>query len=908
MEGVPRVRRDEPTSHGLLDPSFSDTAPLHEKAQTSFFRFYEEVLYLPGRLRRLVLLALAALTVSLGLVGNASAQLTPPWCGTPVPDAAENLPDGTDPTDPVGSFPHIPYYAIGCTLDGIEASQLGDRMTVEQIGVSALGRPLYGVVFNAMDTPQQIQDYNRWVKYRGIALEDPARAQELLAEWGDDIKVPVYVQGAIHGNEYEGVESNMQLIKELATTPYGANPKFDNILNHVILVFNVIQNPDGRVAGTRANGNGFDLNRDFLTQSQSEVQASVAQMQKWLPVEVLDLHGYVTPTLIEATTKPHNPSIDYDLWLKWNQDRIDFNQAAMAAVGLNVTRPVNDWCADGSDPAPLGPGGTCPGGGAPGPAVAESWDDWGPFYTPMYAQHVGLDGSTVEMCNSTGVNCGMPGSTTHTRGRLGAYQAQYVVTTSSLEYVADNRNGMLTDEAERYRRGVEDEPRPACCPAPFDVDNNWMKDFPKAYVVPVGAGQRSDAEAKRLVDWLLRNGIEVDTLRNNASFNGQSFAKGSYVVWMDQAHRGLADTALNIGLDVSARISILYAPPAAWSHGYLWGADIAEIPDGASFSPVTNRINKTQTPDGGVEPGRAEAYALELDSATAIRTLNALIDGGLTAEMALTAFPAKTGGTLPAGTVLFASDHATRVAIAAAGRDNGLLFRRIVTEDFPSSTDPIDRVPRILALTGAVNQDVWSLENLEFPVDFMTTATLNSALTDPLVNYDVIWNTGNWPAATQPTARARLTAFFAAGGGYLGSGTGGASFLTTGAQVTGLTVGTNGGAGRSGIVRWLNEGSASPIAGAYPSEDTAIVDPPSWFTAVPATYSVDARLPLTNFFLAGMWQNPGATTAPGSPFVAHGMNTAGTARLVNFAMNPLYRADPEREWPMVGAGAYWADQ
>ena len=56
-----------------------------------------------------------------------------------MPDAAENLPDGTDPTDPVGSFPHIPYYAIGCTLDGIEASQLGDRMTVEQIGVSALG-------------------------------------------------------------------------------------------------------------------------------------------------------------------------------------------------------------------------------------------------------------------------------------------------------------------------------------------------------------------------------------------------------------------------------------------------------------------------------------------------------------------------------------------------------------------------------------------------------------------------------------------------------------------------------------------------------------------------------------------------------------------------------------------------
>jgi hypothetical protein len=156
---------------------------------------------LPGRLRRLVLLALATFTVSLGLAGTAGAQLTPPWCGTPEPDAAENLPDGTDPTDPPGSFPHIPYYAIGCTLDQIEADQLGDRMSVEVIGHSEAGRALYGVVFNPTETRQQTRDYQRWVRYRGLALEDPSRAQELLDRWGDDVKVPVFVNGAIHGNE-----------------------------------------------------------------------------------------------------------------------------------------------------------------------------------------------------------------------------------------------------------------------------------------------------------------------------------------------------------------------------------------------------------------------------------------------------------------------------------------------------------------------------------------------------------------------------------------------------------------------------------------------------------------------------------------------------------------------------------
>jgi Zinc carboxypeptidase len=866
---------------------------------------------LPGRIRRFVLLALAVLTVSLGLAGNAGAQLTPPWCGTPEPDAAENLPDGTDPSDPPGSFPHIPYYAIACTLEQIEDDQLGNRMSVEVIGQSALGRPLYGVVFNPRETPQQIRGFNRWRQLRGIALEDPARAQELLETWGDNVKVPVFVNGAIHGNEYEGVESNMQLIEELATTPYGANPAFDDILNHVILVFNVIQNPDGRVAGTRANGNGFDMNRDFMTQSQSEVRASVELMQKWLPVEVLDLHGYVTPTLIEATTKPHNPSIEYDLWLKWNQPRIDANEAALNAIGFAVTRPINDWCADGSIPV----AGICDDGTSNfGPQWAESWDDWGPFYTPMYAQHVGLDGSTVEMCNQTDGDCGVPGDMiAETPGRLGSFQVQYLTTTSTLEYVVTNRNEMLYDETERYRRGVAGEARVDCCEPPFDVDNNWMKEFPKAYVVPVGDGQRSDAEAKRLVDWLLANGIEVGTTRSTSSFGGQSFARGSYVVWMDQAHRGLADTALNVGLDVSDRISILYAPPAAWSHGYLWGADIVEIPLGAGFSPVTNRINKTTTPKGGVEFGQAAAYALELDSATAVRALNSLIGSGLTAEMALEAFPARNGDTLPAGTILFATNQATKVKLATAGRDFGLMFRRVLEDDLPSSTDPIDRVPRIAALTGAVNQEVWSLRNLGFPVDLVSTATSgalnNPAGPNPLDNADVIWNTAGWPgAAALATARARLTAFFAAGGGYVGANANGANFLTAGGQTAGLTVGTFGGNGRSGIIRWLNEGADSPITGAYPDEDTAIVDPPSWFSAVPASFSVDARYPLADFFLAGLWHDPETSGAPGSPFVVHGMNTAGTSRLVNFAMNPLYRADPEREWPMVGTGAYWADQ
>jgi hypothetical protein len=119
-----------------------------------------------------------------------------------------------------------------------------------------------------------------------------------------------------------------------------------------------------------------------------------------------------------------------------------------------------------------------------------------------------------------------------------------------------------------------------------------MRDYPTAYVIPLGPGQRSDPEANRLVRWLLTNGIEVSRLDEDTIFQGQTFAEGSYVVWMDQPHRGLAETALGIGDDVSSRIAQLYAPPGAWSHGYLWGAEVVAIPLGARFNAKTRRTTR----------------------------------------------------------------------------------------------------------------------------------------------------------------------------------------------------------------------------------------------------------------------------------------------------------------------------
>ena len=849
--------------------------------------------------------SLLVLVLAFAVLPASAPAAEPPWCGTPEPDfSSDVLADGTDPADPAGSFPHVPHYAIGCTLQDIKSRSRG-RMSVEVIGKSSLGRNMYGVVINRLRSWDEKRGYLNWLAVRGTMLESPVLAQKLLRRMGDDIKVPILVQGAIHGNEYEGVDSNLDMIEKFATTPYGTDPDVDAILSNTILVWNVIQNPDGRVFGTRENANGFDLNRDYMTQSQPETLASIKWMKRWLAPEMLDLHGYVTPTLIEATTKPHNPSIEYDMWLKWNQPRIDYNEAALAEIGQEVTRPINEWCPEADE---AGPDGICDDGSTPGPDVAEGWDDWGPFYAPMYHQHIGLDSSTVEMCSAA--SCG---------GRAGSRQIQSVVQESTFEYVTANRDKMLADELEIYRRGDVDAPRPDCCPDPFKPEfHNWMLDYPQAYVIPVGKGQRSDAEANRLVEWALFNDIEVDELEKDYRVGSQTFEKGSYVIFMNQPRRGLADTALSLGVDISPRIQRLYAPPAAWSHGYLWGADTVTIADGTRFSPRTDRIHRANRLKGSVPGGKVAGYTLQVNSPTAVRALNDLVRSGAKASIATAAF---SGG--PAGTAVFGTDKATKRALEDAADDYGLDFGKLSSSSLPT-LEAIERVPRIRVISALGNaptgstaptprpdQSVWVLRQLGFDVDPTNVAQLNTAATDPLAGYDLLYNAAtNYPAnnAANAQSRARLAAFFAGGGGYIGGQLNGANFLSNGGQVTGLTASNAAGNGRSGIVFWDNTGGAnSVITGAMPARDNAIVDPPTWLSAVPATFAIDARLPTSGFFGAGMWPAAQYGTAPGSAIIAHGTNTANTSRLAVFANNPLYRADPEREWPMVATAAYWAD-
>jgi hypothetical protein len=942
-----------------------------------------------------VVVTLALAAPAIVLTAPATAQLAPPWDGNPISAGlgptygetwcAEAAPGSSIANQQGAPLALIPMEAIACTLDGFQAEAaaagIPSRMSYSVIGQSEAGTNLYGVVVNALETPEQQRDYSRWLEYRSILTTNPARAQLRLSQWGPDVKIPIFIEANIHGGEEEGTDAIMQVIRDLATTPYGVNTTVDSVLDHTILIVIPTTNPDGRFLGTRANLNGLDMNRDLLVQSQAEMRANVALQLEWLAPVGLAMHGYVSPTLIDGLTKPHNPGLDYDLFLPWNQRRLDANEAALAAVGMGITRPVNQWNSDAEDsPPPVGP------------PYAEGWDDWGPFYTQTYMAFYGVDSSTLEMC-SGGDGCD---------GRFGSKRAQYVGFYSSAVFWIDNRNAMLHDQAEIFRRGVTGAPRPNCCDDPLLIErgftedqHNWMVPYPKAFVIPFdGTGQRSDAEANRLVQWLLDNGILVRKLVGSYTWEGTTFPRNSYVVSLTQAFRGLALTTLDEGQDISDRISQLYAPPGAWSHGQIWGADVVEIPAGdTSFAPRASGIDATNPLIGGVRRGRADWYSLTPRGVIEVRAVLDLLRGGFDGEVAEAAFTSATGGPTPAGSVIFPSDAATRAALDAAGRAAGVWFE--VNRGPKPPTTQLDEAPRVAILVNSAAparsdtsqslRSIFGASEADFVSTIQGTNSLQNAATDPLAGFDVIYNAGqNYPGSvnvaaaptgatqtgttvtiqttanhnlavgsvvtvagvaeagyngtftvtsipatnrftyeagvsglaasgggtvTYTSARDRLQAFFAAGGGYIGTSQSANNFaFLSGAGLVATPLTQTSDSAGGGIAKWSNVGINGPLTGGFTAEDFLYL--PSnvtYFSAIPAGAAVDgAYLPdTTSMFIAGLWLDRDPLAA-GAPMAVHGDTTAGS-RYAALSTNPFSRMDGEREWLWVGQAALWSN-
>jgi hypothetical protein len=107
--------------------------------------------------------------------------------------------------------------------------------------------------------------------------------------------VKILMWSQMHGNESTTTRGLLIWLEEYLQSP--------SYLKELSLLIIPQLNPDGADKYTRVNGKGIDLNRDALTQSQSEIKALMRLVEEFQPHYNLNLHDQRTRFTVGDTNK-----------------------------------------------------------------------------------------------------------------------------------------------------------------------------------------------------------------------------------------------------------------------------------------------------------------------------------------------------------------------------------------------------------------------------------------------------------------------------------------------------------------------------------------------------------------------------------------------------------------------------
>lgn len=757
-----------------------------------------------------------------------------------------------NPDDKAIKLGLTPYHDIAPQLN--ELQQRSDRVSAEVVGQSTQGRDLYLVTLTAPESPAEAARQARW---RELIEDDPGAAaeNERLAR---EYKAPVWINANIHGDEWEGTDGALDVIDRLATSD---DPADAALLESTRIYLTVTNNPDGRVAGTRANAAGFDVNRDHLTSTQPESRAVRDVLIETQPLVMIDEHGYTGTTLIEPGTPPHGRDYEYDLYIKHAYENALGMERAIGKLGYDETAradiPFRDF--------------------EPG-----EWDDWPPIFTPMYSIYHGAVGHTVEV--PLRVNREeyeqLPVEELQRRSRINRDVAAATIT-SAVEYAEEHRGELLADQIETFRRGWAGEPQrdiPDEYVPGFGEEDRYSVEFPRAYVIPAGDGQRSAPAAARLVDHLVAHDVRVSRAQHTFHLGGEKYRKGSYVVDMHQPKRGLANAMLSAGQDISGDVPRMY-DISGWSLGLLWGATVDVATDEAPAVRTTPVA--AAGPTGSLPPSPNADLALTLTDGADVQAATYLLDSGVEVTR-------DEDGTL----VVPAS---ARSEAATAADRFGVTFTRAGKD---SSGTPV-AAPVIAAAASA--DELAVLRGLGFDVRPVSTAVLNDDFDFDGVSALVV-STGLDHDALTADAKRRVRAFLDEGGGVVARGAGGAAFNEAAGLLPVTAVEERGDA--NGVVSVTDgEGGVLDRAPGH-----SFVYAPLWFTGLGESVTAEqryARDPL----VSGHWRAGenvgGPAEAAGEASVVSGVTDGGT-RAVLFGTEPMFRDHPKGLYAQVADAVFWA--
>jgi Zinc carboxypeptidase len=655
----------------------------------------------------------------------------------------------------------------------------------------------------------------------------------------------VNVASNVHGNEPSGTDASMKLLYELAARTDCANLRR---LERLVTFILPLQNPDGREAGTRENGYGFDMNRDWFARTQPETDGKVELVRHYPPLFFIDAHE-------QAGTAYFFPP---------NADPIHHEISAQAIDAINNTYA---------------------------PAMKQAAARDGFDYTNYTTYDLFFMGYGDTVPSTAFGSAGM----TFEKGGQSPYNEktaeQFATQDATLTAAAENKERLVTAWARQWPEAAAQGRGGALEPNLVVQPENTVQ-FPVPAVKVYGyflRADRSTGDAARLARRLNALDVRVYRLARKATLRGahgygvpgfrsQTLPAGTFWIPMGQPQKHWIQALL--GEDSYVPFPYFY-DVSGWSNPLLMGLD-----GGFASSPNRRlRVERWRGSSLGVLTGDRAAWSFATDSSEAFAFIFDFIEAG--GKVARSGGSAYASGLDMAATARLARDHDVPLRAVAAAPEGAIELKR----------------PRVAVLADAATLSGSSSGFAKFVLEQrfgLETKALNSVELEAgglaTGGFDaVVVPAGLVPTGGfTPAGLAQLRLYVQGGGRYVGLGRAG---LTV-ANAAGLTLTAESAPPPDYQVpgasfRMLVD-PAEPLGWGYRKESFVfnVGDP---IVAAAATGKVVASYPAgERFFVSGYTE--GADALKGTPAAIS--ETVGSGQAVVFTFDAAFRAYTESTMPM----------
>jgi len=466
------------------------------------------------------------------------------------------------------------------------------RVHVETIGMSEEGRD---IVLAVISDEAGIRDLEQ-MKAATAALADPRttnpqQAEEIIAT----ARPAYYFNCNLHSDETGSGEMCMELIYRLAVSE---QPMIRAIRENLLVLINPVSEPDGRqkVADWfhqylkgKTDFDSLprqsppywgryvfvDINRDAHQKNFAATRAVSKMYFDYHPVVVHDLHEAISLMLSWNGTGPYNPNIDPIVLARWLE--MSFHEmATMNSFGMPGVWTWNFGEGFGHhylDSIAINHN-----------AIGRGYETFGNSTAETVMRHADEDSLTREWYRP------WPPDAVFRWSMRDNVNYQQTGALAILSWSAKHARELLRDF---YQAGY----------------NSWragIDEKPYAYVIP--ANQPDRRRVTQMINRLRDQRIEVSTLSTTTRLAEGQFAKGDFIVKMDQPYRNFALDVLEPQRFPAENENLPY-DDMSWAYPVGFGVQAVRIED-ERVKQVDSQLLKEDATASGSVSGRGPVYLL----------------------------------------------------------------------------------------------------------------------------------------------------------------------------------------------------------------------------------------------------------------------------------------------------------